>query len=184
MPAPNRYINIVPGRPPIIPAINPRMKIEYCIASPLIFLLEPIDLIILRDRAIASSSFAILLEHNVTLFILWSIDQKCQLGLYFYKSRRSRLPRFVPGWIVYNYFPASSQRDFCHFLPVGELISSMRKTGFLHVHVKREHQKEERNLREFLNYAPQRHHTSQLMGIQAHISPEGCLVWKTGEKAE
>jgi cyclin M-like protein len=60
IPAPKRYTNIVPARPPAIPAINPRMKIEYRITPSLIFFLQPIGWIVLRDRAIPSGSFAIL----------------------------------------------------------------------------------------------------------------------------
>ncbi len=79
----------------------------------------------------------------------------------------------------------------------------MEKTGFCNVRVKYQHNRSEENLGNFLNYASQRHRTSQLMvigqsdyhagiaelkervvklGTDSRVSSEICLVWRTGDK--
>ena len=114
-------------------------------------------------------------------------------------------PWSMADWIVYRYFPNSKTRDFSDFLPVEELVSLMEKTEFCNIQVKREHIRSEENLYEFLQYASQRHRTSQLITIQDHeyeesiaklkddvenlgkdfpVSSEICLVWVTGDKPE
>ena len=114
-------------------------------------------------------------------------------------------PWSMAGWIVYQYFPASRQRDLSDFLPVDELVTQMEKIGFCNIQVKRDHNWNEKNLYEFLCYANQRHRTSQLIAIQDHEYEEGsvklkddiaklgndfqvlseiCLVWVTGDKSE
>lgn len=60
----------------------------------------------------------------------------------------------------------SRQRDLSDFLPLDKLSSLMKKADFCDVHIKREYKQGQTNLREFLNYALQRHRTSQFMVIQ------------------
>ncbi len=114
-------------------------------------------------------------------------------------------PWSMAGWIVYRYFPVSKTRDLSDFLPVEELMLLMKKTGFCNVRVKRDHIRSEENLYEFIQYASQRHRTSQLIAIQDHEYEEGiarlkddivklgngfripseiCLVWVSGDKSE
>ena len=114
-------------------------------------------------------------------------------------------PWSMADWIVYQYFPASRQRDLSDFLSVDELVIQMDNIGFRNIQVKREHDWNERNLYEFLCYTSQRHRTSQLIAIQDHeydegiaklkgdadklgngfrISSEICLVWVSGNKSE
>lgn len=42
-------------------------------------------------------------------------------------------PWSMPGWIVYQFFPPSRQRDLSGFLPVGKLTDLMQKIGFCNV---------------------------------------------------
>ena len=114
-------------------------------------------------------------------------------------------PWSMAGWIVYQYFPASRQRDLSDFLPVDEFVTQMEKIGFCNIQVKRDYNWNEKNLSEFLCYASQRHRTSQLIAIQDHeyeqgiaklkddivklgndfqVSSEICLVWISGDKSE
>ena len=114
-------------------------------------------------------------------------------------------PWSMAGWIVYQYFPASWQRDLSDFLPVDELVTQMERIGFCNIQVKRDHTWNEKNLYEFLCYASQRHRTSQLIAIRDHeyeegiaklkddivklgndfrVSSEICLVWVSGDKSE
>lgn len=114
-------------------------------------------------------------------------------------------PWSMAGWIVYNYFPASWERDLSDFLPVDELVSQMKKNGFCNVQEKRVHSKSEENLNEFLRYASQRHRTSQLIatqdqeyedsiarlkdqvvehGNEFRVLSEMCLAWVIGDKPE
>jgi len=114
-------------------------------------------------------------------------------------------PWSMADWIVYQYFPASRQRDLSDFFSVDELVTQMEKKGFCNIQVKRDHNWNERNLYEFLCYASQRHRTSQLIAIRDHeyeegiaklkddivklgndfqVSSEICLVWVSGEKSE
>jgi len=112
-------------------------------------------------------------------------------------------PWLMSDWIVYTYFPASKQRDFEDFLPVDRLASLMRETGFTNIEIKRQHSHKEESLCDFLDYASQRHRTSQLIAIPDEnyedglsmlkecvaklgnsfcISSEICLTWVTGDK--
>ena len=114
-------------------------------------------------------------------------------------------PWSMTAWIVYQYFPASRQRDLSDFLPVDELVNQMEKIGFCNIQVKRNHNRSEENLSKFLCYASQRHRTSQLVAIRDHeyeagiaklkddfvklgndfqVSSEICLVWVSGDKSE
>lgn len=112
-------------------------------------------------------------------------------------------PWSMPGWIVYTFFPAAHQRDLSDFLPVDDLAARMDKAGFCNIQVKYQHTHRTENLNDFLNYASQRHRTSQLMAIQgdeyeagvaklkatvvqlggdAQIASEICIVWITADK--
>ena len=112
-------------------------------------------------------------------------------------------PWSMPGWIAYRYFPTSRQRDLVDFLPVDQLTTLMQKTGFTNIHVRYKHSRSEENLNDFLNYASQRHRTSQLiaipdsdyeeavtklrecignLGVESRTSSEICLVWVIGDK--
>ena len=114
-------------------------------------------------------------------------------------------PWSMADWIVYQYFPASKQRDFFDFLPINVLSSEMQKAGFCNIQVKRVHNRSEENLGEFLPYASQRFRTSQLIAIQDREYEDGitklkaqivklgnnfrlpseiCLVWVIGDKPE
>lgn len=114
-------------------------------------------------------------------------------------------PWSMPGWIVYKYFPKSQQLDFADFLPIDELGLLMREVGFANIQIKRQHRYKEESLGEFLDYANQRHRTSQLialadneyeeaisklkkcvarLGNHSRTSSEICLVWVTGDKPE
>lgn len=112
-------------------------------------------------------------------------------------------PWSMAGWIVYQYFPASRQRDLSDFLPIDVLISQLEKVGFCNIQVKQVHNRSEENLGEFLRYASQRFRTSQLIAIQddeyedgiarlkaetvkfgkgSQVSSEICLVWVMADK--
>jgi len=112
-------------------------------------------------------------------------------------------PWSMPGWIVYKFFPSARKRDLMDFLPINELRALMEKTGFYNIRVKHQHRHTKEKLSDFLNYASQRHRTSQLMAIRgdeyeagvamlkasvqqlgndAHIASEFCLVWISGDK--
>jgi len=114
-------------------------------------------------------------------------------------------PWSMPEWIVYQYFPASRERDLSDFLPADEIVFRMEQVGFSNIQVKRDHHRTEENLNEFLRYASQRHRTSQLISIQDHeyktglgklkdqivkfgrefrVSSEICLVRIIGDKFE
>ena len=109
----------------------------------------------------------------------------------------------MPGWIVYTFFPAAHQRALSDFLPVDEIAARMEKAGFCNIQVKYQHSHRTENLNDFLNYASQRHRTSQLMaigqseydagiaqlkervvqlGTDFGVSSEICLVWIVGDK--
>jgi len=113
-------------------------------------------------------------------------------------------PWSMAGWIVYQYFPASWERDLSDFLPADEIVFRMEHVGFSSIQVKRDHKRTEENISEFLGYASQRHRTSQLITIQDHeyeegivklkddivklgnefrVSSEKCLVWVSGDKS-
>lgn len=112
-------------------------------------------------------------------------------------------PWSMPRWIVYTFFPAARQRDLADFLPVDQITDLMERAGFCNVRVKYQHSHRTENLNDFLNYASQRHRTSQLMaigqndydrgiaelkervaqlGTSARLSSEICLVWITSDK--
>jgi len=114
-------------------------------------------------------------------------------------------PWSMIGWIVYQYFPTSRQKDLSDFLPVNELVSQMEKVGFCNIQSMRAHNRSEEKLNEFLRYASQRHRTSQLIAIRDHeyeqgiaklkddivkfgndfrVSSEICLVGVSGDKPE
>lgn len=114
-------------------------------------------------------------------------------------------PWFMAGWIVYQYFQASWERDLSDFLPADEIVFQMEQVGFSNIQVKRDHRRTDENLSEFLRYASQRHRTSQLIAIQDHeyeagierlkelvvkfgkefqVSSEICLVRIIGDKPE
>jgi len=75
-------------------------------------------------------------------------------------------PWSMAGWIIYQYFQASWERDLSDFLPANEIVLRMEQVGFSSIQVKRDHRRTEENLSEFLGYASQRHRTSQLIAIQ------------------
>jgi ubiquinone/menaquinone biosynthesis C-methylase UbiE len=112
-------------------------------------------------------------------------------------------PWSMARWSVYTFFPAARQRDLADFLPVDELTALMKRAGFYNIRVKYKHSHRKENLNDFLNYASQRHRTSQLMaigqndydfgiaelkeqvaqlGTSARVSSEICLVWITSDK--
>ena len=112
-------------------------------------------------------------------------------------------PWSMPGWIVYTFFPAAHDRDLSDFLPVDDITARLEKAGFCNIQVKYQHSHRTENLNGFLNYASQRHRTSQLMaigqndydrgiaelkervaqfGTSARISSQICLVWITSDK--
>jgi ubiquinone/menaquinone biosynthesis C-methylase UbiE len=112
-------------------------------------------------------------------------------------------PWSMAGWIVYTFFPAARQRDLADFLPVDEVTALMERAGFCNLQVKYQHSHRKEKLNDFLNYASQRHRTSQLMaiglkdyesgiaklkeqvaqlGTSACVSSEICLVWITSDK--
>ena len=112
-------------------------------------------------------------------------------------------PWSMAGWIVYQYFQGSWERDLSDFLPADEIVFRMEQVGFSNIQVKRDHRKTEEKLSEFLDYASQRHRTSQLIAIQDHeyeaglgtlkeqvvnfgrefqVSSEICLVLVIGDK--
>jgi SAM-dependent methyltransferase len=112
-------------------------------------------------------------------------------------------PWLMPGWIVYNIFPAAWERDQQDFLPVDEFAGMLKDLGFSNVQIRRQHRPEDITLGSFLAYAAQRFRTSQLMAIgddayrdgiatlrkeiekrgeEAHVDSEICLVVVTGDK--
>ena len=114
-------------------------------------------------------------------------------------------PWSMADWIVYQYFPTSRQKDLSDFLPLDELVTQMQQVGFSNIQVKRDLNRTEENISEFLVYASQRHRTSQLIAIRDYeyeqgiaklkddivklgndfqVSSEICLVWVSGEKSE
>jgi ubiquinone/menaquinone biosynthesis C-methylase UbiE len=112
-------------------------------------------------------------------------------------------PWSMPNWSVYRYFPAARRRDFKDFLTVDSFVDRMLAAGFVNTAVRRTCRCERLSLREFLDYASQRHRTSQLMVISDQSYEEGlralredisqfgdtwlleseiCLVTITGDK--
>ncbi len=112
-------------------------------------------------------------------------------------------PWSMPGWSIYRYFPAAHARDLADFLPEDRLIPLMQQTGFRRVHVRRQMQRSEQTLGEFLAYTSQRHRTSQLIAIpekeysagldliresigrdgsDARLPEELCLIWLIADK--
>lgn len=97
-------------------------------------------------------------------------------------------PWSMPEWIVYTCFPAARQRDILDFLPVEELTTLMVQTAFCDIRVSYRHSFSEEKLNDFLEYASQRHRTSQLMAIdddeyEAGIARLKANVTKLGNNA-
>lgn len=74
-------------------------------------------------------------------------------------------PWFMPDWILYRYFPEARDMDYQDFLPAIHLTEMMEQVGFADVHIQREQRKTAESLREFLNFACQRHRASHFMAI-------------------
>lgn len=112
-------------------------------------------------------------------------------------------PWSMGGWIVYRYFSASRVRDTADFLPEDRLVPLLRQIGFRPIHVRRQLNRRQETLGSFLEYAGQRHRTSQLIaipdeeyaeglariragirqaGADACIPSELCLIWFTADK--
>jgi len=112
-------------------------------------------------------------------------------------------PWSMPDWLVYRYFPAAKRRDFKDFLTVDSFVERMLEAGFVNTVVRRSYHIDKLSLCEFLDYASQRHRTSQLMVIPDQSYKEGlnalqedikqysdswqleseiCLVTITGDK--
>jgi len=112
-------------------------------------------------------------------------------------------PWSMPGWLVYKYFPAARQRDFKDFLTADRFLDRMLDAGFVNTIVRRSYRSAKLSLREFHNYALQRHRTSHLMVISDRSYEDGleavrddirqhgeswplesqiCLVAVTGDK--
>ena len=82
-------------------------------------------------------------------------------------------PWSMPGWLVYRYFPGARRRDYQDFLPAEIFADRMQDAGFVNTAVRRTHHTEKLCLGKFLDYASQRHRTSQLMVISDQSYEEG-----------
>lgn len=112
-------------------------------------------------------------------------------------------PWSMEGWIVYRYFPAARACDLADFLPENQLVCAMQEAGFRDICVRRELDRREETLGDFLTYASERHRTSHLMaiddrdyedgigrirecirqaGAQARVRSELCLIWVIADK--
>ncbi len=82
-------------------------------------------------------------------------------------------PWSMGGWIVYRFFPASQRRDHQDCLPEDRLVALLRQVGFRRIHVRRQLDRGQKTVAEFLAYASQRHRTSQLIAIPDRDYNEG-----------
>lgn len=74
-------------------------------------------------------------------------------------------PWSMPGWLVYQYFPAAQTLDHRDFVPVEAFVSLMQDVGFVHVRARRDDLSKPESLRAFVAYVSERHRASQLMAL-------------------
>ena len=113
-------------------------------------------------------------------------------------------PWSMPGWVVYQFFPAARELDHADFLPADALVGLMNAFGFRDVRVDRRHHRSLESLSDFLGYARGRHRASQFLAIpdaeydagigrieravraapgpSASIESEPCLLTITGDR--
>ncbi len=98
-------------------------------------------------------------------------------------------PWAMPKWIIYQYFPAAQDRDLEDFLPIEVLTARLEEVGFTGIQLKRDYRQVKENLAQFLQYASDRHHVSQLMVIsdaeyEAGLASVKADVARLGDQAE
>ncbi|MCA9936732.1 MAG: methyltransferase domain-containing protein [Ardenticatenaceae bacterium] len=72
------------------------------------------------------------------------------------------VPRQMPNWIVYQFFPEAYAIDLRDFLPLEALVGLLMQTGFVNVRVETEHWTQPHDLHDFATAVQQRHHYSQI----------------------
>ena len=77
-------------------------------------------------------------------------------------SMTNIVPRQMPNWIVYQFFPEAYAIDLYDFLPLAALVGLLERNGFVHVQVETEHMVRPHDLREFATAVQQRHPYSQI----------------------
>jgi len=91
-------------------------------------------------------------------------------------------PWSMPNWLIYKYFPESRQCDFNDFLTADNFMDRMMQAGFVNTKVTREFKNEMISLSELLDYASQRHRTSQLMIISDQSYENGLATIREQKK--
>jgi SAM-dependent methyltransferase len=74
-------------------------------------------------------------------------------------------PWSMPGWLIYQYFPTSRERDFKDFMPAEKFTAMLERAGFTSITVSRQQRQVQRTLKELQIYASRRYRTSQLIVI-------------------
>jgi SAM-dependent methyltransferase len=82
-------------------------------------------------------------------------------------------PWAMPAWIVYQFFPATWERDQQDFLPIKQFTALMAEAGFHDIQVAWNHLPQQESLAGFFAYASQRYRTSQLMAIPDEAYQDG-----------
>jgi len=114
------------------------------------------------------------------------------------------VPRQMPNWIVYQFFPEAYAIDLSDFLPLEALVGLLTRSGFVNVRVETEHWVQPHDLGEFATAVQQRHPYSQITtlsetdyqvgwrrlqttlatrGRPAQLNSEMCLMTLTADKA-
>ena len=84
-------------------------------------------------------------------------------------------PWSMKEWIIYKYFPEARELDFNDFLSIENLELVMSKVGFIDIKTTSDYRTTREDLSIFLNYANQRHRTSQFIAISDKAYNDGIL---------
>ena len=74
-------------------------------------------------------------------------------------------PWSMDNWKIYRYFPAARELDNADFLQADHLTRLLFDAGFIDVQARHDHHPGSERLGSFLDYASERHHTSQFLAI-------------------
>jgi ubiquinone/menaquinone biosynthesis C-methylase UbiE len=74
-------------------------------------------------------------------------------------------PWYMPGWLIYHFFPAAWELDTADFLPVETIVGLLETAGFINIEVSRRTQVTDTTLGEVYDYCSRRAATSQFMAI-------------------
>ena len=74
-------------------------------------------------------------------------------------------PWQMADWPIYQFFPAARALDEQDFWPVERLIALFEATGFVNIQLHRDNRPIVQTIREFWEYASQRHRSSQFIAI-------------------